>query len=189
MEYCCILWSPVAQEHIQLLESVQKNYTSKIHFDVQQPLDYWDRLKELKLYSLERRRERYTIIYCWKVIHNIYPNPGLTLNSALPSQHSTNPNQGFNISFNDRTGLTLSRNMKDSLPLKRKSILPRCCSTYNALPSNLRMLENTDDKPSLSKFKKQLDDWLVLVPDQPYLPNRQRASTSNSIIEQRHYIA
>jgi hypothetical protein len=25
--------------------------------------DYWTRLKTLKLYSLERRRERYTVLY------------------------------------------------------------------------------------------------------------------------------
>ena len=188
MEYCCILWSPVTQELTQLLESVQKNFTSKISFNTQQHLDYWDRLKELKLYSLERRRERYTVIYCWKVIHNIYPNPGLTLNTALPSQHTENPNQGFAISFNDRTGLTLSHTMKDSPPLKQKSILSRCCSIYNALPSKLRML-STEDTPSLPAFKKQLDEWLESIPDQPYIPNRQRASTTNSIVEQRHFRA
>ena len=30
--------------------------------------DYHQRLKELKLYSLERRRERYMIIYAWEML-------------------------------------------------------------------------------------------------------------------------
>jgi hypothetical protein len=40
--------------------------------------DYWTRLKTLKLYSLERRRERYTVLYMWKIIRGLVPNPGIT---------------------------------------------------------------------------------------------------------------
>ena len=32
-----------------------------------QHLNYWERLRELKLYSLQRRRERYIIIHIWKI--------------------------------------------------------------------------------------------------------------------------
>ena len=28
--------------------------------------DYWDRLRDLKLYSQERRRDRYPLIFLWK---------------------------------------------------------------------------------------------------------------------------
>ena len=59
IEYCCILWSPTRQELITLIESIQKYYTSKIIFsESTDKLDYWERLTTLKLYSLERRRER-----------------------------------------------------------------------------------------------------------------------------------
>ena len=61
MEYCCVAWSPDALEQVRKLESVQRYFTSKIS-DVSH-LDYWERLKILGLYSLERRRERYAIIY------------------------------------------------------------------------------------------------------------------------------
>ena len=37
-------------------------------------LNYWDRLSRLKLYSLERRRERFIIIYTWKIITGLVPN-------------------------------------------------------------------------------------------------------------------
>ena len=36
--------------------------------------NYHQRLKELKLYSLERRRERYLIINAWQQIENIRDN-------------------------------------------------------------------------------------------------------------------
>jgi hypothetical protein len=36
------------------------------------------RLKALKLYSLERRRERYTVLYMWKIIRGLVPNPGIS---------------------------------------------------------------------------------------------------------------
>ena len=33
IEYCCVLWSPSSQDLIQQLESVQRYFTKKIHFD------------------------------------------------------------------------------------------------------------------------------------------------------------
>ena len=42
-----------------------------------QDLDYWTRLRKLKMYSLERRRERYVVIYIWKMIENVVPNIGV----------------------------------------------------------------------------------------------------------------
>ena len=37
-------------------------------------LDYHERLKKLKMYSLERRRDRYLIIFGWQQIENIKEN-------------------------------------------------------------------------------------------------------------------
>ena len=45
------------------LEKIQKSFTSKINGI--EELDYHERLKKLNLYSLERRRERFMIIYGW----------------------------------------------------------------------------------------------------------------------------
>ena len=45
---------------------VQKKFTRKIKLEGK--LDYWQRLKVLRLYSQERRRERYRIIYVWKIL-------------------------------------------------------------------------------------------------------------------------
>ena len=72
LEYCSIVWSPWHQNEINKLERIQKNFTSKIHGLDQ--LDYHERLKKLKLYSLERRRERYLIINAWQQIEGITEN-------------------------------------------------------------------------------------------------------------------
>ena len=37
-------------------------------------LSYNEKLKAIKLYSLQRRRERYCIIYVWKVLEGLVPN-------------------------------------------------------------------------------------------------------------------
>ena len=48
-----------------MLESVQRNFTSMI--SGMQDKDYMDRLASLKMYTQERRRERYQIIFIWKI--------------------------------------------------------------------------------------------------------------------------
>ena len=66
LDYCSQLWSPSDQSSIQKLESTFQNFTSQIAgFE---DLDYWDRLHALRQYSQERRRDRYRIIFIWKVL-------------------------------------------------------------------------------------------------------------------------
>ena len=55
-----------------LLENVQRCFTRRISGITD--INYWDTLKELKLYSMERRRERYCIIYVLKMLHELVPN-------------------------------------------------------------------------------------------------------------------
>ena len=58
LEYCFPLWNPHKVQEIQTLEAVSCRISSC------QNLDYWERLKLLDLLSLQRRRERFTIINC-----------------------------------------------------------------------------------------------------------------------------
>ena len=52
LDYCSQLWSPTDQAAISKLESIARHFTAQIAGV--QDLDYWDRLKTLKLYSQER---------------------------------------------------------------------------------------------------------------------------------------
>ena len=65
-DYCSQLWCPVQTGDIQALEMVQRSFVRKISGF--QHLNYWDKLQRLKLYSLERRWERYMIIYTWRIL-------------------------------------------------------------------------------------------------------------------------
>ena len=65
LDNCSQLWSPSDQEGIAKLETVARHFTAQVAG--LEGLDYWERLAQLKLYSQERRRERYQIIYIWKV--------------------------------------------------------------------------------------------------------------------------
>ena len=67
LDYCSQLWSPVDQLSINKLESVQRHLVNKIRDSKLHTLNYWEKLKELRIYSQERRRERYMIIFLWKI--------------------------------------------------------------------------------------------------------------------------
>ena len=66
LEYASQLWSPYLLKDVYLIEKVQRDFTK--HISGMCFLSYSKRLVVLKLYSLQRRRERYGIIYMWKII-------------------------------------------------------------------------------------------------------------------------
>ena len=188
IEYCSILWSPSEQQLINLLESIQRNFLKKIQTQNHNNItDYWDHLEQFKLYSLQRRRERYAIIYTWKVIHNIYPDPGMHLNQ-ISQDHKQHPNEGIHINIHQRNDITV-HHQSDKLPkwLKDKSILETCCKLYNCLPLELRLSLEQTVQPSVNGFKTCLDNWLSTIPDQPTIPTRQRPARTNSILHQKEY--
>ena len=49
-------------------------------------LNYWERLRELKLYSLQRPRERYIIIYIWKITQHMVPNIDGTIGHKIKTR-------------------------------------------------------------------------------------------------------
>ena len=63
LDYGCQLWSPYLIKHINMVEKVQMSFTRFI--SGMEGLSYPERLTDLKLYFLQRSRERYIIIYVW----------------------------------------------------------------------------------------------------------------------------
>ena len=87
LEYCCPLWNPSKVRDIITLESIQRAFTARINGCLH--LHYWERLKKLKLMSLQRRRERYIIVLVWKILHQRVPNNRLNiLNKLKKRPHS-----------------------------------------------------------------------------------------------------
>ena len=72
LDYSSPLWSPVKTSLIQKIELTQKSFIRKIRG--MKNLNYWEQLKFLGLYSLERRRERFQILYTWAILENQLPN-------------------------------------------------------------------------------------------------------------------
>ena len=186
-EYNSVLWNPADQSLINELEIVQRNFTRKIESAQLPPNhDYWDRLRVFKLYSMQRRRERYSIFYVWKVIHDQYPNPGLHYNTNTVD-HTAHPNQGIQINANQRRGFAPQHHSNPPPWLENCSALKQCCDLYNCLPMKLRQPVPADEEPNFASFKKEVDEWLAKIPDQPTCTGRPKIAVSNSILHQIQY--
>ena len=165
VEYGCVLWSPLDTKHINLIERVQRQFTSKMAkfqtYDqtLNMPVcstDYHERLRQLKLYSLERRRDRYTIIYIYKKIIGLVPNPGLQYTENI------------------RTGIVIKPKhdkhaARGTARIRNTSFFVKGPLMYNHLPSILRQREyvTVPTKAQVEKFKKKLDSHLETIPDLP----------------------
>ena len=176
MEYCCPLWSPSNQHNIALLEGIQRAFTK--HISGFNNLSYWDRLRKLKLLSLERRRERYTIIYLWKCIHGFSHDPGLTISSI-------DREEGIRLALPKLPKMSPSWANK----LKENSVLYRGVKVFNCLPSYLRKLDPGQNQQQCTpdSFKTKLDKYLSNIPDEPTTPGQQRRAASNSILHQSQF--
>ena len=170
LDYCSQLWSPMKVGEIQEIEDIQKSFTRRIH--IQDRGDYWNRLKTLGLYSLQRRRERYKIIYVWKIMENIVPN--------LPNDDSK-----IQPVLSTRHGRfckvpKVSTSHCKIKTLREGSFCVNGANLFNALPKNIRDLTGID----VLEFKKKLDKFLMTVGDEPQSPGYTagRRAASNSLV-------
>ena len=170
LDYCSQLWSPSTVGNIQCMELLQKAFISRI--TGMAGLTYWDQLAHLKLYSLERRRERYQIIYTWRIIEGQVPN------------FESTP---IKTSFSDRRGLScLVPSIGSSVTHRIKSIrfasLPyKGPRLFNSIPQHIRNITDCD----LKTFKGALDNFLSTLPDQPLIPSMTilRVCDTNSVVD------
>lgn len=171
MEYCCQLWCPRTVGLIRDLEAVQRTYTSRI--TSLQNMNYWERLSALNLYSLERRRERYIILYTWKIVRGMVPNIG------------SGGAGGITVAVNLRLGrLCKVPGVSRRAPVSIQSMIESLFAVigprlFNCLPKDLR---NSDQ--SLPTFKSKLDDFLRSIPDKPSLPHYHQAAAGNGLLQQ-----
>ena len=134
LDYCSVLWSPPDQGSIARLESVCRNFTSQVaEFE---SLDYWERLAELEIYSQERRRERYSIMFMWKISQQLV--------------------QGYNVEFmqNPRRGrlAVVPSPSPCTAPARETSFKVQGSRLFNLIPMELRGVDG-----SVVKFKASLD--------------------------------
>lgn len=126
----------------------------------------------VKMFSQQRRAERYRILYTWKVLEGKVPNCGIQSKS------------------NDRRGreclIPLTRGTPAVQNLRHQSFQMAGPQLFNSLPRTLRDLE----KIPIEDFKEKLDLFLATIPDHPKIGdmvpnicNQITAKPSNSLID------
>ena len=172
LDYCSQLWNPHHASAIQQLEDLQKSFIH--HINGFRHMDYWTALKKLGLYSLQRRRERYQIIYLWSIIESKVPNITTTAGSSIRTQSEPDSRRGrmIHIPLVKRTRYSTLR--YHSLPFHGSRL-------FNIMPSDLRNLTNV----SKETFKFNLDKILKNVPDEPLILHytQFRQAPSNSLLD------
>ena len=161
LEYACPLWCPSKVEDIIKIESLQRHFTSRI--EGYTDLHYWERLSELKLMSLQRRRERYCILHLYKIIIDAAPND-------LNINHYTHPRRGLCVKVPPLTphAKTKFQTLYDS------SFVVLAPRLFNSLPKSVRAMD------TFPKFKAALTRHLLSIPDEPPV---QGIPSSNSLLQ------
>lgn len=162
LEYASPLWSPHLVKHISKIESTQRTVTSKIHG--MENFNYWERLQQLGIMSLQRRRERYQMIHIWKISQGLIPND-------------------LQLVFYEtsRYGLKCRRPRYDQRRkyisnVKFNSFTSNGPALFNVIPVKIK------NSSSLPIFKSRLQKFITSFPDNPPTPNYVRQN-KNSLVE------
>lgn len=131
------------------------------------------KIEHSNMMSMQRRMERYRLVYVWKMMEGKVPSLGLSW-----TQHSDRRGRMINIPSHQKNGIKAIQTKQD------KSFSFHATMLFNCLPKELRNLTGI----STERFKESLDLHLAKVPDQPKVngltPNATLISgqASNSLL-------
>ena len=143
-----------------------------MHFANTKHLDYWERLEALNIFSIQRRFEKYRIIYIWKILEQIVPNYGIReYQSQRHGRLCRVPK------LNNKAAHAVQS-------LREASLAVHGAQLFNAMPQHIREITNC----RVETFKAHLDKHLRNIPDQPHITGytqRTQAET-NSILHMKN---
>ena len=164
LEYSCPVWNPSLMADIKKLESSQRAFTR--HISGWYGLSYWQRLKFLDLMSLQRRRERYTIMHVWKIIKGLAPN-----DINIESYEHIRLGVRCRVPPLPRRAPAYAKSIYDS------SFAVTGPKLWNILPRSVTCA------PSLESFKSRLTSHIMgSYPDLPPVPG-YTSPNSNSLLD------
>ena len=168
LDYCSQLWAPHTSHEINRLEGLLRTYTNNIK-EVKH-LNFWERLIALHMHSIQRRMERYQIIYVWKILENIVPNSKI--------EHYMSQRRGRLC----RIPKIITSAQTAIKTRKEHSFTVKGPQLFNKLPQAIRNLTNC----SIHTFKTHLDIFLNSIPDQPRVPGYSYmcSAQTNSLLHQ-----
>ena len=142
LEYCIQAWRPYHRGDIDMLEKVQRRATKLI--PSLRRLSYEDRLRELNMFSFERRCERGDMIEVYKIFNGL---------------DDVNASKFFELDDDNRTrGHFLKIKKKQCrLDVRKNFFTNRVVDPWNKLP------EHVISSSSLSSFKSRLDKHMTTV--------------------------
>ena len=167
LDYCSQFWSPGDQESINKIESIQRHFLSQV--SCLKHLDYWEKLRAAKIYSQERRRERYMTIFLWKI------SQGMT--------------SGYNLEFTSMYGIRGRTVLPKDIVMTSHSLVRKARESsigvkgariFNLLPVEIRNIE----AENVAVFKNRLDAFISQIPDQPTTTGLGRPAETNSSLHQ-----
>ena len=179
LDYCSQLWSPARKGDIRTIEMVQNSFLRKL--PAIRHMSYWQKLKQLKLYSQERRRERYTIIYIWRM-----------LEGQVPCINSLDGGAKVKSIWHIRRGRECQipcinhHSPRNIQALKHATLPVRGQQLFNTLPRDIRNMTGC----KVDMFKRRLDKYLSTIPDEPQVLGytAQRRADSNSVLHMAKFV-
>ena len=165
LEYNCPLWNGLSLHEVRDLEAVQRSFTSKIKCPPHVQ-NYWDRLQFLHLMSLQRRRERYMVIFMWKIAYKKVSND-------------------LNVTFyqNSRMGICAKVPKIMAAQSKAQSLYDMSFAVKGPQLWNI-ILKDIKSIDKLEHFKIKLDKFLNSFPDKPPIAG-YAIQNYNSLLEWR----
>ena len=166
---------PIKSTEIGSIEKLQKDFLCRI--PAIRELNYWEQLGRMKMLSLQRRLERYRIIYIWKTLEGLAPNCGI----QSTSEEGRLGRKCIVPIINTKARQSVQSKKEQTFQVNGPQL-------FNSLPTELRNIKNC----ALEDFKYKLDQWLERVPDEPNVrgltPGGMDANASNSIVHQARRI-
>ena len=168
LEYCCPVWN-LAKMDIEAIENVQRKYTR--HINGCSSLDYWTRLINLNIISLQRRRERYILIHTWKILNGLAPND-------ISMLFKNNPRHGIKATvpaLNNKSQRSVATHLENSFGVKSAQL-------WNLLPKEINSISILDLlKPSLAKFLNEFPNMRCLRLKDTPLPTITHSYKKNPV--------